>query len=125
MGISMTDAYILSIGNVVDMIMQCWEVRRCRFPFPVLGLKFTDSLTVIYLRIEVARRVCLKDAFKDNFLMQWCTVSFSWLQPTITPPRVLLSDVGTAKYCTQDVALARGPQCIRLPQAASFPYRNE
>ncbi|KAI8982909.1 kinase-like domain-containing protein [Trametes punicea] len=100
-GFSMADAYGSwaenSVGDVIDMIMQCLE-------------------TLGYLHsIGVAHR----DAFKDNFLVQWHPESLSPRQLTVTRPRVLINDFETAVHFSADVAPC-DRTCLGLPLSASF-----
>ncbi|CDO75227.1 hypothetical protein BN946_scf184895.g7 [Trametes cinnabarina] len=101
-GCTMTDAYGSwaenSVEDVINMILQCLE-------------------TLGYLHsIGVAHR----DAFKDNFLVQWHPESMSPRQLTVTRPRVILNDFETAVRFAQDVPSAERV-CVGLPLSESFP----
>ncbi|KAH9848843.1 kinase-like domain-containing protein, partial [Lenzites betulinus] len=85
-----------SVGDLLDMILQCLE-----------ALAFIHDLSIAH-----------RDAFKDNFLIQWFPESLSPNQLTISRPRVYLNDFETAAY------FVRTPKeqqtCVGLPLAPSF-----
>ncbi|KAI0366046.1 hypothetical protein BV20DRAFT_687669 [Pilatotrama ljubarskyi] len=101
-GCSMVDAYGSwpenSVGDLVDMIMQCLE-----------ALGYLHSIGVAH-----------RDAFKDNFLVQWFPESMASHQLTISRPRVFLNDFETAVFFTEDVP-ASDRVCVGLPLPPSFP----
>ncbi|KAI0647603.1 kinase-like domain-containing protein [Trametes meyenii] len=101
-GTTMLDAYDSwpenSVGDIIDMIMQCLE-----------GLGYMHSIGVAH-----------RDAFKDNFLVEWFPESMAEHQLTISRPRVYLNDFETAVYFPQDVP-AHERICVGLPLSPSFP----
>ncbi|KAH9886944.1 kinase-like domain-containing protein [Cubamyces lactineus] len=105
-GCGMLDAYDSwpqnSVGDIVDMIMQCLE-------------------TLGYLHsIGVAHR----DAFKDNFLVQWHPESLSPRQITVSRPRVYLNDFETAVRFDLEIPPSQRT-CVGPPLCASFPRLDE
>ncbi|KAJ2979574.1 hypothetical protein NUW54_g11123 [Trametes sanguinea] len=64
--------------------------------------------------------VAHRDAFRDNFLVQWHPESLSPSQLTVTRPRVILNDFETAIRFDEDVPSA-GRVCVGLPLSESFP----
>ncbi|KAI0371422.1 hypothetical protein BV20DRAFT_942248 [Pilatotrama ljubarskyi] len=101
-GFSMFDAWGSwpenSVGDIVDMIVQCLE-----------ALGYLHSIGVAH-----------RDAFRDNFLIQWFPESLAPNQITTTRPRVLLNDFETAVYFRADVA-PDARTCTGLPLSPSFP----
>ncbi|OSD08290.1 hypothetical protein PYCCODRAFT_1356638, partial [Trametes coccinea BRFM310] len=101
-GGTMTDAYDSwaenSVGDIVDMMIQCLE-----------SLAYLHSIGVAH-----------RDAFRDNFLVQWHPESMSPTQLTVTRPRVILNDFETAVRFDEDVPSAQRV-CIGLPLSDSFP----
>ncbi|KAI9069072.1 hypothetical protein FKP32DRAFT_1560428 [Trametes sanguinea] len=100
-GGTMTDAYESwaenSVGDIVDMMIQCLE-----------ALAYLHSI-----------RVAHRDAFRDNFLVQWHPESMSPKQLTVTRPRVILNDFETAVRFDEDVPLPE-MVCVGLPLSESF-----
>ncbi|KAI0360320.1 hypothetical protein OH77DRAFT_672826 [Trametes cingulata] len=101
-GLNLFDAYNSwaenSVGDVVDMIMQGLE-----------ALGFLHSIGVAH-----------RDAFKDNFLVQWFPESMASDQLTVSRPRVFLNDFETAVRFTDDVPAA-ARVCTGLPLCCTFP----
>ncbi|KAI0371382.1 hypothetical protein BV20DRAFT_965597 [Pilatotrama ljubarskyi] len=101
-GFNLFDAYNSwaenSVGDIVDMIMQCLE-----------ALGFLHLLGIAH-----------RDAFKDNFLVQWFPESMVPNQLTIARPRIFLNDFETAVRFAEDVPLT-ARTCVGLPLCATFP----
>ncbi|EIW51783.1 uncharacterized protein TRAVEDRAFT_136543 [Trametes versicolor FP-101664 SS1] len=100
-GFSMADAYDSwaenSVGDVIDMVLQCLE-----------ALAFLHSMNMAH-----------RDAFKDNFLVQWHPESLATDQLTISRPRVFLHDFETAVRFSVDVP-PHERICTGLPLCPSF-----
>ncbi|KAI0636468.1 kinase-like domain-containing protein [Trametes polyzona] len=101
-GADMADAYCgwaeNSVGDILDMIMQCLE-----------ALCFIHHMSIAH-----------RDAFKDNFLVQWHPESLRARVYPASRPRVYLNDFETAVHFPPEVA----PQerlCVGLPLGPSFP----
>ncbi|KAI0366048.1 hypothetical protein BV20DRAFT_1026949 [Pilatotrama ljubarskyi] len=101
-GFNMFDAYNSwpenSVGDIVDMIMQGLE-----------ALGFLHSIGVAH-----------RDAFKDNFLVQWFPESMASDQLTVSRPRVFLNDFETAVRFPDDVP-PHARTCVGLPLCPTFP----
>ncbi|KAH9848836.1 kinase-like domain-containing protein [Lenzites betulinus] len=86
-----------SVGDFLDMIMQCLE-----------ALAFIHTMDVAH-----------RDAFKDNFLIQWFPESLAEEQLTISRPRVFLNDFETAVLF--DEGTPKDQQtCVGLPLVPTF-----
>ncbi|EIW51817.1 uncharacterized protein TRAVEDRAFT_136635 [Trametes versicolor FP-101664 SS1] len=86
-----------SVGDVIDMVLQCLE-----------ALAFLHSI-----------RVAHRDAFLDNFLVQWFPESLAPRQLTISRPRVFLNDFETAVHFKEDVP-PHARTCVGLPLCPTF-----
>ncbi|RPD71500.1 hypothetical protein L226DRAFT_176683 [Lentinus tigrinus ALCF2SS1-7] len=86
-----------SVGDIVDMMMQCIE-----------ALSFIHYVGVAHM-----------DAFRDNFLVQFFPESLSIDRIAVTRPRVYLTDFETAVYFPPDVP-AEERVCVDLPAGDSF-----
>ncbi|KAI0672664.1 kinase-like domain-containing protein [Trametes maxima] len=91
-----------SVGDVVDVIMQCLE-----------ALGYMHSIGVAH-----------RDAFKDNFLVEWYPESMAEHQLTISRPRVYLNDFETAVYFAPEVP-SHERTCVGLPLSPSFPVPDK
>ncbi|KAL1937618.1 hypothetical protein VTO73DRAFT_13004 [Trametes versicolor] len=87
-----------SVGDILDMIMQCLE-----------ALGFIHSV-----------RIAHRDAFKDNFLLQWQPESLRTRTYPISRPRVYLNDFETAVHFPPSIP-ETDRLCVGLPLGASFP----
>ncbi|KAI0672675.1 kinase-like domain-containing protein [Trametes maxima] len=90
--------YHNSVGDIVDMIMQCLE-----------ALGYMHSIGVAH-----------RDAFRDNFLVQWFPESMAENQLTVSRPRVYLNDFETAVHFP-DGDPSGDCTCVGLPLSPSFP----
>ncbi|TFK89444.1 hypothetical protein K466DRAFT_486812, partial [Polyporus arcularius HHB13444] len=90
-----------SVGDLIDMIMQCVE-----------ALDFIHYVGVAHM-----------DAFKDNFLVQFWPESLASNRIAITRPRVYLNDFETAVYFPPDVPLEKRLS-VGLPSGDSFPLER-
>ncbi len=125
-----------SVGDLIDMIMQCVEVSHWSLSFvfrklttDVPGAGFhplrrssTYGMSASYLFLES----CLtlpQDAFKDNFLVQFWPESLASNRIAITRPRVYLNDFETAVYFPPDVPSEKR-LCVGLPSGDSFPLER-
>ncbi|KAI9069067.1 kinase-like protein [Trametes sanguinea] len=83
-----------SVGDVVDMILQCLE-----------ALAFIHSLGIAH-----------RDADKSNFMLQWYPESLATMRVPLTRPRVYLHDFEFAvDFCDPEATTDLGPMegCIR------------
>ncbi|KAI0636470.1 hypothetical protein C8Q77DRAFT_1269334 [Trametes polyzona] len=87
-----------SVGDILDMVMQCLE-----------ALGFLHGMGVAH-----------RDAFKDNFLVQWHPESMRVDAYPISRPRVYLNDFETAVRFLPNVS-PEERVCVGLPLGASFP----
>ncbi|TFK89446.1 hypothetical protein K466DRAFT_597791 [Polyporus arcularius HHB13444] len=87
-----------SVGDIVDMFMQCVE-----------ALEFIHYVGVAH-----------KDAFRDNFLVQFQPESLAMNRIAVTRPRVYLTDFETAVYFPPKVPWEKRV-CVGLPSGGSFP----
>ncbi|KAJ8501699.1 hypothetical protein ONZ51_g461 [Trametes cubensis] len=87
-----------SVGDVVDMLLQCLE-----------ALLFIHSAKIAH-----------RDAFKDNFLVQWHPESLLIGYPSSSRPRVYLTDFETAMKFPNGTPAA---ECLAsgIPMGSSFP----
>ncbi|KAI0766326.1 hypothetical protein BD413DRAFT_570057 [Trametes elegans] len=101
-GASMREAYGRwaenSVGDILDMIMQCLE-----------ALGFLHGLGIAH-----------RDAFKDNFLLEWHPESLRVGLMPVSRPRVYLNDFETAVYFPPDIPPEQRV-CVGLPLGPSFP----
>ncbi|RPD56364.1 hypothetical protein L226DRAFT_468524, partial [Lentinus tigrinus ALCF2SS1-7] len=91
-----------SVGDIVDMIMQCIE-----------ALSFIHYVGVAHM-----------DAFRDNFLVQFYPESLAMNRIAVTRPRVYLTDFETAVYFPPDVPIEKRV-CVGLPNGDSFSTDSE
>ncbi|OJT14094.1 hypothetical protein TRAPUB_9370, partial [Trametes pubescens] len=87
-----------SVGDVVDMILQCLE-----------ALAFIHSLSIAH-----------RDAFKDNFLVEWHPESLETGHVARSRPRVYLTDFETAVMFSDETPLE---ECLvsGYPEGDSYP----
>ncbi|KAH9900809.1 hypothetical protein C8Q73DRAFT_219670 [Cubamyces lactineus] len=87
-----------SVGDVVDMLLQCLE-----------ALLFIHSAKIAH-----------RDAFKDNFLVQWHPESLLTGYPSSSRPRVYLTDFETAIMFPNGTPMS---ECLAsgIPMGSSFP----
>ncbi|KAI0360358.1 kinase-like protein, partial [Trametes cingulata] len=103
-GFSMLDAFNSwpknSVGDIVDMILQCLE-----------ALAYLHNMGIAH-----------RDAFRDNFLVQWfpSSLSANATLPPASRPRVFINDFETTVYFDEDVPPA-ARTCVGLPLCATFP----
>ncbi|KAI0636467.1 hypothetical protein C8Q77DRAFT_1070893 [Trametes polyzona] len=88
-----------SVADILDMVMQCLE-----------ALAFIHDLHIAH-----------RDAFKDNFLVQWHPESLRVGAYPISRPRVYLNDFETAVRFAPDTPEEQRI-CVGLPLGPSFPY---
>ncbi|OJT14091.1 hypothetical protein TRAPUB_9367 [Trametes pubescens] len=89
-----------SVGDILDMLLQCLEM---------LG----------YIH---NRHIAHRDAFKDNFLVQWHPETMRARTAPISRPRVYLNDFETAVRFPLDMP-AEDCVCVGLPVGPSFSDR--
>ncbi|TBU35396.1 kinase-like domain-containing protein [Dichomitus squalens] len=88
-----------SVGDIVDMLAQCLE-----------GLVFLHHFGIAH-----------RDAFKDNFLIQWIPESLRFEYDTPpSRPRVYVNDFEIAIHFTKDVPQEKRV-CIGRPSGGSLP----
>ncbi|KAI9069190.1 hypothetical protein FKP32DRAFT_1617567 [Trametes sanguinea] len=101
-GFQMRDAYDgwpkNSVGDVLDMILQCLE-----------ALSFIHRMMIAHM-----------DAFKDNFLVQWHPESLKTGRPPCSRPRVYLTDFEVAVMFPSEV-LYEECRVSGFPTGGSYP----